>query len=266
MEQEEARNMNLLFETVKEVAVEAGKLLLTQTAIVNSHKTKNDLLTENDLMIENFIIGKIREEYPDINIVSEEYNPDNLPKGETVIIDPIDGTCNFAAGLDLYGVQLAIMKDGACLYSVLYFPESDNLFTAEKGKGAFLNGKRLVVNDKTSSRDGMLIISDYYDNIDYDFDNQFELVKRLQKSFLKTRHFGAACVDFSFIAQGRALAYITYYHKIWDIAPGLLLAQEAGCVSARLGSEKYEYGKTGLVVANNPKNLRMILESYAELQ
>lgn len=258
--------MNSLFETVKRVTVEAGRLLLTQTAIVNSHKTKNDLLTENDLLIENFIIARIREEYPDINVVSEEYNPDNLPEGETVVIDPIDGTCNFAVGLDLYGVQLAVMRGTDCLYSVLYFPESDMLFTAEKGKGAFLNGKRLKVSKDASCRDGMLLISDYYDNIDYDFDNQFELVKCLQKSFLKTRHFGAACVDFTFLAQGYALAYITYYHKIWDIAPGLLLAREAGCVFARLGGCEYSYNQTGLVVANNDENLKIILESYNELK
>ena len=100
-------NYTKLLSLIERVARDAGKYLLTQTISVKNHKTRNDLLTENDLVIENFIIDGIRKEYPDIHIVSEEYNPDNDLDGLTVVIDPIDGTCNFAQGLSLYGTSAA---------------------------------------------------------------------------------------------------------------------------------------------------------------
>ncbi len=259
--------MKELYEKVKELAVRAGEYLLSQTVEISSHKTKNDLLTENDLKTERFIIEEIRKDFPCVNILSEEYNAENsLDGGTTVIIDPIDGTCNFAVGLPLYGIQLAVAQEGVCDFAAIYFPESKELITAERGQGAYLDGKPLRVNQNASCKDGMLILSDYYDNISYDFAAQFALVKNLQKSYLKTRHFGAACVDFSYLAKSHALAYITYYHKIWDIAPGLLIAQEAGCVCASLDGSAYRYGEPGLAVANNQENLQVILNEYAALQ
>ncbi len=260
--------MKEFYEKVAELAVSAGKYLLSQTVKVSSHKTKNDLLTENDLKTEHFIIEGIKKDFPSVNILSEEYNSENSLDigGTTIIIDPIDGTCNFAVGLPLYGIQLAVANEGVCTFAAIYFPESDELITAEIGKGAYLNGKPLKVKNNASCKDGMLIISDYYDNISYDFSSQFELVKNLQKSYLKTRHFGAACVDFSYLARSHALAYITYYHKIWDIAPGLLVALEAGCVCASLEGGSYQYGNPGLVVANNAENLNVILAEYAALK
>lgn len=256
-----------LLKHIEAVTVAAGEKLLSQTVTVNSHKTKNDLLTENDLVIENFIIAKLTEVYPRLHIVSEEYNPDNtLDEGYTVVIDPIDGTCNFAVGMSLYGVQLALFCEGVCVGAVIYFPETKELLTAEKGKGAYLNGKPLTVNKSAKPSDGMLFISDYYDSIDIPLDFQFDLVKGLQSTFLKTRHFGAACVDFSMIAKGHGLAYITHYHKLWDIAPGLLIATEAGCVFGAVDRPTYEYGRPGLALANSPETLERILSLAASLR
>ena len=257
-------NINSLMLRLTEITKEAGARLLSQTVTVNSHKTKNDLLTENDLATENYIISELKKYYPDVNIISEEYNPDNELEGITVIIDPIDGTCNYAVGMDLFGIQLAVFDDGVCRASLLYFPVSGDIFTAEKGKGAYLNGKPLRIDTDASPKDGMLFISDYYDSIGIPMDKQFGLVKSLQKHFLKTRHFGAACVDFSMIAKGHGVAYITYYHKIWDIAPGLLIATEAGCVSGGLDGE-YRYGEPGLVVATNSETLELIRRLYREV-
>lgn len=247
-----------LLSLIERVARDAGKYLLTQTVSVKNHKTRNDLLTENDLVIENFIIDGIRKEYPDIHIVSEEYNPDNDLDGLTVVIDPIDGTCNFAQGLSLYGIQIALFFENVCRGAVLYFPVEDIMYSAEEGKGAYKNGIRLTPDLNRSPSDGFLIISDYYDSIDIDFDKQFALVKALQKHFLKTRHFGAACVDFTMLAEGHALAYISYYHKLWDIAPGLLLAKEAGFVYSAVDADEYRYHRPGIVVAANEEMLETI--------
>jgi len=258
-------NYSEILSLMQDVARRAGQYLLTQTVSVVDHKTRNDLLTENDLAIENFIIDKIRAVYPGISIVSEEYNPDNALDGLTVVIDPIDGTCNFAQGLSLYGIQLALFHENECRGAVLYFPVGDTMYTAEKGKGAYRNGTRLYADPEKAPSDGFLIISDYYDSIDIPFDSQFALVKNLQRSFLKTRHFGAACVDFTMLAESHAVAYITYYHKLWDIAPGLLLCSEAGFVFSAVDREEYRYHRPGLVVANNEKTLSLIKEEAKRL-
>ncbi len=248
-----------------DVVRKAGQFLLTQSVNVKSHKSRNDLLTENDLVIENFIIDGIKKEYPEINILSEEYNPSNDLKGTTVVIDPIDGTCNFAQGLALYGIQCAIFDEDTLCGAVMYFPAEDILYTAEAGKGVYRNGEKLFSDTKKQPSDGFLIISDYYDNIDIDFDLQFDLVKKLQPHFLKTRHFGAACVDFRMLIEGHALAYITYYHKIWDISPGLLFAKEAGFAYSAVDSDKYRFNRPGLIVAANSDILDIIKTNANDL-
>lgn len=229
-------------------ATEAGQELLCQSVQVIEHKSKNDLLTKNDIDTENRIIASIKSKFPNINIVSEENNPNARLEGLTVVIDPIDGTCNYAAGIELYGVQMALFDEGECVAAVIYFPATGDMYTAIKGQGAYKNGQRIMVNKNIAPKDGILIISDYYDNISIPMDEQFKLVKSLQSKFLKTRHFGAACVDFAMLVNSCAQMYITYYHKIWDIAPGLLIATEAGCTYGMVDNSDFEYGKPGLVV------------------
>ena len=259
-------NISHLITRIAEVAREAGERLLAQTVVVNHHKSANDLLTENDLQTEAFIIAQMQKTHPQLNIISEEYHPDNDSGGVTLVIDPIDGTCNYAAGMDLFGIQLAVFSDKICRGAVLYFPTTKELITAELGKGAYCNGKPIRVNPETPASDGILLISDYYPQLPVSMSQQFLLVQSLQHRFLKTRHLGAACVDFSVLAKGQALAYITYYHKIWDIAPGLLVATEAGCVYGSLLEDTYTYGSPGLLVANNRETLQLILDTYHNLQ
>ena len=249
-----------------ELIKDAGELLLRQTVAINKHKTANDLLTENDLITETFLIKSILEKFPFVNIVSEESNADKPLSGISVIIDPIDGTCNYAVGTERFGIQIAIFEETECVAAYLYFPVQKMLISAVKGEGAYLNGEKLSVNKEQSSNDGMLLISDYYGNIDIPMDTQFELVKSLQKTFLKTRHYGAACVDFAEIVRNRAVAYICYYHYIWDIAPGLFIAKECGCVWSFVNGEEYRYGEPGLVVANSQETLDKIVAAYQKIK
>lgn len=249
---------------LERIVREAGKKLLAQEVIVSRHKTKNDLLTENDILIENFIVEQIKKLDPSASVVSEENYASGSLTGRCYVVDPIDGTCNFAAGLTLYGIQIAYFEDEVCRAAVLYFPASDNILTATYGGGTFWNGVRVHVDTAAKAEDGVLIISDYYGDVSVPMHKQFSLVEALQPSFLKTRHFGAACIDFSLIVCGHALAYITYYSKIWDISPGLLAAKEAGCVYAATDGSPYRYGEAGLVVANNEENLRLILQKAKE--
>ena len=247
---------------LKVILEEAGEMLLRQTVTVSSHKTANDLLTENDIRTEQFLIEKIKALIPNVNIVSEETNADNRLTGLSVVIDPIDGTCNYAVGSDRFGIQVAVFEEEECVASILQFPIQKETIYAIKGEGAYLGDKRLYVDTSAVPGDGMLLISDYYSNVWVPMDVQFELVKALQKTFLKTRHLGAACVDFASIVKKEGLAYVSYYSNIWDMAPGLLIAKEAGAVYSMVDGSPYRYGEAGLALANNEETLHKIVDAY----
>lgn len=257
--------MRKLIEYCKKLIVEAGERLLEQTAVVSAHKTKNDLLTENDLYIERFLMDSIRLAFPEVNIISEETAADGRLQGLSVVIDPIDGTCNYAVGSDLFGLQAAVFNDEECEASFLYFPKQKNLLFTQRGEGAYWNGERLTVDARADSGDGVLLISDYYAGQAVSIEKQFALVRALQPVFLKTRHLGAACVDFASLVRGQALAYVCHYYHIWDIAPGLLAATESGCVFSRLDGEEYRYGQPALVVANSRQTLDKIINTYHKI-
>lgn len=254
-----------LINELKNILKNAGDFLLKQDIQINSHKTLNDLLTENDLLVEEYIISNIKNKFPFVNIVSEETSSTNSLNGISVVIDPIDGTCNYANELDLFGIQVAVFEESILIGSVIYFPLKEEVVYAIKGKGVFINDKKIVLNKSKKAKDSILLISDYYSNIDIDLDKQFELVKKLQSKFLKTRHLGAACIDFLTLAKSQAVAYITYYHYIWDIAPGLLICEELGCVYKHISGKDYEFSTPGLVISNSQENLDLILNTFRSL-
>ena len=251
-----------LFLDLKKAVKKAGFFLLSQTIEVENHKNVNDLLTKNDKDTEEYLLKFLKAKYPDVNIISEEFNPDVTLKGVSVVIDPIDGTCNYAAGLDLFGIQVAIFNEDEVVGSIIYLPKKKEMFTAFKNKGCYLNNKRIEVNKEKLASDGILILSDFYKDQVVKFEKQYELVKDLHDLYLKTRLLGAACIDFTSLVKGNALTYICNYSNIWDIAPGLFLAKEAGCVYTSLVNEKYSFGEPALVVSNNLDNLNLVLDTY----
>lgn len=251
-----------LFLDLKKIIKKAGSFLLSQTIEVEKHKTVNDLLTRNDKDTEEFILKLLKAKYPEVNIISEEFNPDATLKGISVVLDPVDGTCNYAAGLDLFGIQAAIFNEKEVIASIIYLPKKKEMYSAYASEGCFLNNKRIEIDREILAKDGILILSDFYKDQVVTFDKQYELVKNLHNCFLKTRLFGASCIDFTSLVKNNAVCYICNYSNIWDIAPGLFLVKEAGGVYASLANEEYSFGEPALVVSNNLENLKLILNSY----
>lgn len=258
-------DLKKLFNDVKVIVKKAGSFLLSECIEIEKHKNANDLLTKNDINTETFILKLLKQKYPDVNIISEELNADSVLKGITVVIDPIDGTCNYASGLDLFGIQVAIFSEKEIVSSVIYLPRKKELFSAFKGEGCYLNNKLIKIDANKSASDSVLILSDFYRNQIVNFDKQYELVKELHDSFLKTRLFGAACIDFTLLVKGNVSTYICNYSNIWDIAPGLFLVKEAGGVYASLVNDEYNFTEPALVVSNNIDNLNLVLNTYKKL-
>lgn len=253
-----------ILDKLEEIFYLAAEKFLSKGVQSYSHKSTNDLLTDVDINMQEYIIGKIKEFYPEILIYAEEKS--NTPIGNelTISLDPLDGTCNFSTGIPFYGVQAAIFEKKDIVASIIYLPQFSQIFRAIKGRGVTLNHAPLWLNGGVRFEDAIIEISDFYHNIEIPYEIQFKLIQELQTCFLKTRLFGAACWDFAMLATGKVQAYLCYYHEIWDIAPGLLIVQELGMQIGALTGE-YHLGCSSLIVGADKTYIDHIRGKYKEL-
>ena len=250
---------------MEKIFKKAYKLYMQAPALVLEHKSKNDLLTQADLNMDTFISKHLKKHYPAFELLTEESNQTANLDNYTFIIDPIDGTCNFVNNLRLSGVQGALFYKNECVLSVIYLPYAKETFFAILGEGAFLNNKKIAINKTIPHTSGILQLSDFYPKVKISMQKQLKLVSTLQDKFLKTRLFGASCIDFTNLATNKAQAYVAYYYHIWDIAPGLLIIKEAGGVYKTLENTEHTYNHDNIIIANNEESLNLILEEYKKL-
>ena len=195
-----------------------------------------DYVTRADVAVSEHLNKRLSEEFPSVGFVSEEGETRVPPTGEYWVLDPIDGTTNFMTGLPLCCISLALVRDGAVHLGIIYSPYTKELFTAEKGKGAYLNGKRLGVSGVGSLSDclGLLELNAYYKN---ETEDAMEQARKIFTSCRDLRTIGSAALSFAYIASGRCDVYLGRYLKIWDLAAGILLVTEAGGRVGGLGRE-----------------------------
>jgi len=184
---------------------------------VKSKGTENDLVTNLDLEIEQFLIGEINKEYPSFDIVSEEFNTNNKITDNCFIIDPIDGTINFANNLPLWAIQVACVKNGKTIASVVSLPRINEFYYADE-TGAYLNGEKININE--------VPIKNALDAIDGN--NNLSSMQRMRKYSSNRRNFGGVCVSMAFLASGRIHGAVFRSNKPWDYEPGLFLCKMAG--------------------------------------
>lgn len=184
---------------------------------VKSKGGENDLVTTLDLEVESLLIKRIREEYPDFDIVSEEYNTNNQITNNCFIIDPIDGTINFANNLPLWGIQVACVKNGITVASVISLPRINEFYYADE-TGAYLNGKMIHVNEVPIKNTLYAI----------DGNNNLPCMQRMRKYSSNRRNYGGVCVSYSFLAAGRIHGAVFRSDKPWDYEPGLFICKMAG--------------------------------------
>lgn len=204
------------------VVKDAYENVIKGAKFVANEKGTKDLVTTLDVACEKYIISRIKELFPDDHIVSEEGNANKKLVGRCWLIDPIDGTNNFANGLPLWVIQMAFVDENEPVCSVVYAPIFDEVISAHVGEGVYLNGvKQPKVKEKPANQ---LLIGTA---IDHAIKPLFFNPKTIPL-YLKTRMFGSAGYSFSSVALGRFGGYIVQALYPWDTVPGVLLCREAG--------------------------------------
>ena len=206
----------------------AGELAVARfrTDIEISFKGRANVVTDVDLASERIILDHIREEYPDFGILSEESAPVVGTSPYTLVADPIDGTRNFAEGIPHFCVVVAIARGDEVVAGVTYDPVRDEMFAAQKGRGATLNGEPFHVSDRQDIGEAVLGF-----DLGYNFEQAGKLLQMASGMWPQTQAYrlmGSSALSIAYTACGRIDLYFHHSLSPWDIASGILLAQEAG--------------------------------------
>jgi myo-inositol-1(or 4)-monophosphatase len=223
-----------------------------------SFKGEVDLVTEVDHRSEAFLIGEITRQFPSHRIVAEESGITRAEGSCTWFVDPLDGTVNYAHGVPFFAVSIAYHENGQTLLGVVYDPMRDECFSAERGQGAYLNGRRLQVSAQTSLEHSLLVTGFPYDirtNPNNNLDHYASFSLRSQA----VRRLGSAALDLCYVAAGRFDGFWEIRIKPYDIAAGGLVAEEAGArVTTVLGDTSILHSDTSILAAPPPIHQQML--------
>ena len=224
-------------------------------------KTFNDFVSEVDRAAEQAIIDILKDAYPDHGFLGEESGESNQDAENIWIIDPLDGTTNFLHGFPQYCVSIALQQRGVLTQAVIYDPVRNDLFTATKGRGAFLNDKRIRVTNRAKLQDALVATGFPYRDFTH-LETYLDMLRDMIKKTTGIRRPGSAALDLAYVAAGMVDGFFEINLSSWDIAAGALIVQEAGGIVGDFeGNESWL--KTGNIVAGNPKVFAQMLQVLA---
>ena len=229
----------------------AGQLLRERlgTSFQVRHKGPADLVTEIDRQAQDLIAGMLEEAFPTYGLLGEEGGGRDVADGPRWIVDPIDGTINFTRSYPFFAVSIALERDGELAAGVVYNPILDELFVAEKGQGATVNGSPIHVSSTDRLEDSVLTSGFPYEVWTSDEDNSHEW-RSLLKRALSMRCDGCASLDLCHVAMGRLDGHWELELGPWDMAAGALVVQEAGGSVTQVTGEPFTpYGR-GILASN----------------
>ncbi len=255
--------MHPMLNVAVRAARRAGRIItrasLDLDRIQVTRKQRNDFVTEVDHASERSIIETLLGAYPDHAILAEESGHTAgkdasalAHEAENIwVIDPLDGTTNFIHGLPQYAVSIALMQRGLVTQAVVYDPNRDELYTASKGRGAFLNDRRIRVSKRTRIDEALVGTGFPYRQLD-NLDDYIRMFRVVTERAAAVRRPGAAALDLAYVACGRYDAFFEFGLSPWDVAAGSLLITEAGGLVGDFSGEP-EYIFSGQVVGAPPK-------------
>lgn len=224
---------------------------------ISSKSSINDLVTEADLASEKAIIEIIKAAFPGHFILSEEAGEIRMDSEYKWLIDPIDGTVNFANGIPLCCVSIGVEKEGKMLMGAVYNPVLNEFFFAEKGSGSTLNDKKIAVSAKTSVSNSCLVTGFPYSYLDAP-DGPLVVFERLIRKGIPVRRLGSAAIDLCWVASGRFDGFYEHNLQAWDSAAGSLIVEEAGGRVSDFEGEEYSPYKRRVLATNGKIHDEMI--------
>ncbi len=252
-----------LMDDVKQAVQQTGKLIVnsfTKTQHIQ-FKSRYDMVTETDLASEKAMINFLTTLTPEIDILAEESSSNlsdyHLPEGYLWVLDPLDGTTNFAHGFPHFAISIALMLNGKPVLGIVYDPIKNEMFTAICGSGAYLNSNRLAVSTAASLDKSLLATGFPYRVREIRQNNLIEFcVFRMACQGL--RRTGAAALDLAYVAAGRLDGFWERQLKPWDTAAGILLVTEAGGMISRFDGNLFSIVHQEIVASNGKIHPAMI--------
>ena len=248
--------MDELIYKIENIVRKCGDELLLANEKNMNIQTKGgigNIVTEYDKNTQEVLRKELLNLMPQATFIGEEEDIHDsiLDKGYTFIVDPIDGTTNFARGLSLSAISVGLLKDGKPYMGICYNPYQKEMFMAQKGKGAFLNNQPIKVSDR-EIQNGLVILGSgfYYDELRNKTLNTICDFIKVANDF---RRLGSAVIDLCSIASGRAEVFFELRLQPWDFAAGLLIVEEAGGKVTTIEGNEVKFDKPSSILASNNK-------------
>lgn len=245
--------MNKITEKAIEAAARAGEILRegfgAEFNIMNK-EGKNNLVTEYDYRSEETIIGMIKQAFPDSSFLAEESGKGGREgAGLRWVIDPLDGTVNFAHKLPVFSVSIAAELDGRLVSGVIYHPMLDEMFVAERSAGAFLNGRAIKVS-RNADFDSAFLVTGFPYNVTQNPKHCLETFVSMIRRGIPVRRLGSAALDLAYVAAGRFDGFWELNLNPWDVAAGAILVEEAGGRVTTYTNEEYSIYADTILATN----------------
>lgn len=237
-------------EVAREVSLKAGEMVAERFYQVKeiSEKGRGDIVTDVDRASEDLIRSMLAEEYPDMGFLGEESLGAQADSGYVWIVDPVDGTRNYALGIPFFSLVVGLALDGEVLVGVTYDPMTREMFHAERGKGAFLNDEPIHVSDKPSLAE--IIIGMDLGYGDQGAVNGLNVISTIWPGMYSARIMGSAALGLSYTAAGRYDLYFHHSLSPWDQVAGMLLVEEAGGIVTDRNGKRASLYSDGIIASN----------------
>ena len=252
-------------ETAVDIAREAGSLLANyfERRVAFELKGDFDLVTEADRASERLVIERLRSHFPQHSILAEEGGGHESASEYRWYVDPLDGTTNFAHSFPLFNVTLALERAGEMIAGVIYDPLRREMFSAERGAGAYLNNHRIKVSACKRLEDSLASTGfpsrKRHQNVNIHFYHQMAMASH------GVRRTGSAAIDLAYVACGRLDAFWEFGLKPWDMAAGTLIVREAGGAVSDMKGTPHQVNTSEHLLADNGALHQPVLELFGEI-